>query len=187
MRDIVKDYPDEGYATLERWNREGRAETKKILRGALKYQLKFGDKRALKLLGLGTSSELGKAQVTLSELKPEREVVPINDEFRFSFSLRSEADEPQTILTHYVVSYKRPTGRVTRKRYRVSQRRLKPKQTVSYDKSLFPLPSLKQFHDGKARLGWHRLELEVNGDVLGSFDFEAIAETAIETHREESH
>ena len=98
-------------------------------------------------------------------------------------SLQSEADEPQTILTHYVVSYKRPTGHVTRKRYRVSQRKLKPKQKVSYDKSLFPLPSLKQYHDGKACLGWHRFELEVNGDAIGSFDFETIAET----HRRESH
>ena len=83
MRDIVKDYPDEGYATLERWSRDGRSETEKIIRGALKYQLKIGDKRALKLLGLGTPAELGKAQVTLLELKPERETVPINDEFRF--------------------------------------------------------------------------------------------------------
>ena len=139
MRDIVKDYPTEGYAALERWSRDERSETKKIVRSALKYQLKIGDKRALKLLGLGTPVELGKAQITLIELKPERDVVPINDEFRFSFSLQSEAGEPQTILTHYVVSYKRPTGHITRKRYRVSQRKLKPKQTVSYDKSLFPV------------------------------------------------
>ena len=112
MRDIVKDYPDEGYAALERWSRDGRSETKKIIRGALKYQLKIGDKRALKLLGLGTPARLGNAQVTLLELKPEREVVPINDEFRFSFSLQSDADEPQTILTHYIISYKHPTSRV---------------------------------------------------------------------------
>ena len=39
----------------------------------------------------------------------------------------------------------------------------------------FPLPSLKQYHDGKACLGWHRFELEVNGDVLGGFDFEVSA------------
>lgn len=187
MRDIVKDYPDEGYAALERWSRDGRSETEKILRGALKYQAKIGDKRALKLLGLGTSGGLGKAMVTLLELKPEREVVPINDVFRFSFSLQNESDEPQTILTHYVVSYIRPTGHVTRKRYRVSQRKLNPKQKVSYEKSLFPLPSLKQYHDGKARLGWHRFELEVNGDAIGSFDFETTAETFTESHPEESH
>ena len=42
-------------------------------------------------------------------------------------------------------------------------------------KSLFPLPSLKQHHEGKARLGWHRFELEVNGDVLEGFDFEVAA------------
>ena len=29
--------------------------------------------------------------------------------------------------------------------------------------------------DGKACLGWHRFELEVNGDVLGGFDFEVTA------------
>ena len=174
-RDIIKDYPEEGYATLERWNQDGRTETEKILRQALKYQVKIGDKRALKLLGLGAPPQLGKAQIALIELKPEREVVAIQDVFRFSFSLQSESDEPQTILTYYVISYKRPTEHITRKRYRLSQRKLKPRQRVDYEKSLFPLPSLKQYHDGKACLGWHRFELEVNGDVFGTFNFEATA------------
>ena len=175
MRDIVKDYPEEGYATLERWSQDGQAETEKILRQALKYQVKIGDKRALKLLGLGALPQLGKAQIALIELKPERAVVAIQDAFRFSFSLQSKSDERQTILTYYAISYKRPTGHITRKRYRLSQRKLKPRQRVDYEKSLFPLPSLKQYHDGKACLGWHRFELEVNGDVFGGFDFEATA------------
>ena len=86
-----------------------------------------------------------------------------------------ESDAEQTILTYYAVAYKRPTGRITRKRYRLSQRKLQPKQRVAYEKSLFLLPSLKQYDDGKACFGWHRFELEVNGDVLGSFDFEVTA------------
>ena len=39
--------------TLEQWGQDGLAETEKILRRALKYQVKIGDKRAFKLLGLG--------------------------------------------------------------------------------------------------------------------------------------
>ncbi len=174
MRDIVKDYPEAGYARLERWSRDGRAETKKILQRALKYQVKIGDKRAFKLLGLGTVPKLGKADITRIELTPERQTLPINEPFRFSFSLQSESDTEQTILTYYAVAYKRPSGHITRKRYRLSQRKLKPKQRVDYEKSLFPLPSLKQYHDGKACLGWHRFELEVNGDVLDGFDFEVV-------------
>lgn len=174
MRDIVKDYPEAGYARLERWSRDGRAETKKILQRALKYQAKIGDKRAFKLLGLGTIPKLGKADITRIELTPERQTLPINEPFRFSFSLQSESDTEQTILTYYAVAYKRPSGHITRKRYRLSQRKLKPKQRVDYEKSLFPLPSLKQYHDGKACLGWHRFELEVNGDVLDGFDFEVV-------------
>ena len=81
----------------------------------------------------------------------------------------------QTIVTYYAVAYKRPTGHITRKRYRLSQRKLKPRQRVGYEKSLFPLPSLKQYDGGKACLGWHRFELEVNGEVLGGFDFEVTA------------
>ncbi len=172
MRDIVKDYPEAGYARLEQWSRDGRAETKKILQRALKYQVKIGDKRAFKLLGLGTIPKLGKADITRIELTPERQTLPINEPFRFSFSLQSESDTEQTILTYYAVAYKRPSGHITRKRYRLSQRKLKPKQRVDYEKSLFPLPSLKQYHDGKACLGWHRFELEVNGDVLKGLDFE---------------
>lgn len=169
---LPHDYPEAGYATLERWNQDGRAETKKILRRALKYQVKIGDERAFKLLGLGAVPQLGKADITLIELIPERRTLPINAPFRFAFSLQSESDTEQTILTYYAVAYKRPSGHITRKRYRLSQRKLKPRQRVDYEKSLFPLPSLKQHHDGKACLGWHRFELEVNGDVLEGFDFE---------------
>ena len=53
MRDIVKDYPEAGYATLERWGQDSKAETQKILKQALKYQVKIGDARAYQLLGLG--------------------------------------------------------------------------------------------------------------------------------------
>ena len=137
MRDIVKDYPEEGYATLERWSQDGRVETEKILRQALKYQVKIGDKRALKQLGLGALPKFGKAQIALIKLKPEREVVTVHDTFRFSFSLQSESDEPQTILTYYAISYKRSTGHITRKRYRLSQRKLKPRQRVNYEKPFF--------------------------------------------------
>ena len=175
IRDIVKDYPEAGYATLERWRQDGRAETRKILRQALKYQVKIGDERAFKLLGMGAVPKLGKANITLIGLKPERQILPINDVFDFSFSLQSDSDAEQTILTYYAVAYKRPTGHITRKRYRLSQRKLKPRQRVEYEKSLFPLPSLKQHEDGKACLGWHRFEVEVNGDVLAGFDFEVTA------------
>ena len=175
MRDIVKDYPEAGYATLERWGQDGKSETQKILRQALKYQVKIGDERAFKLLGMGAVPKLGKANIALTELAPERQTLPIDEPFRFSFNLLSESDAEQTILTYYAVAYKRPSGHITRKRYRLSQRKLKPRQRVDYEKSLFPLPSLKQHHDGKACLGWHRFELEVNGDVLGGFDFEVTA------------
>ena len=172
MRDIVKDYPEAGYATLERWGQDGKVETQKILKQALKYQVKVGDERAFKLLGLGAVPKLDKAHIALIELKPERQTLPINETFDFSFSVQSESDAEQTILTYYAVAYKRPSGHITRKRYRLSQRKLKPRQRVDYEKSLFPLPSLKQHHDGKACLGWHRFELEVNGNVLGGFDFQ---------------
>ena len=175
MRDIVKDYPEAGYGTLERWDQDGKPETQKILKRALKYQVKIGDARAFKLLGLGAVPKLGKADITLIDLKSERQVLPINEVFDFSFGLQSMSDAAQTILTYYAVAYKRPTGHITRKRYRLSQRKLKPNQRVDYEKSLFPLPSLKPYDDGKACLGWHRFELEVNGDVLGGFDFEVTA------------
>ena len=175
MRDIVKDYPEAGYATLERWGQDGKTETQKILKQALKYQVKIGDARAYQLLGLGAVPKLGKADIALIDLKSEYQVLPINDAFRFSFGLQSESDAAQTILTYCAVAYKRPTGHITRKRYRLSQRKLQPRQRVDYEKSLFPLPSLKQYDAGKACLGWHRFELEVNGDVLGGLDFEVTA------------
>ena len=90
MRDIVKEYPEAGYATLEQWNQDGKPETQKILKQALKYQVKIGDERTFKLLGLGAVPKLGKADITLTELQSEYLVLPINEAFRFSFSLQSD-------------------------------------------------------------------------------------------------
>lgn len=172
LRDIVKDFPEIGYDTLEQWNKSDNNHTKEIIHNALKYQVKIRDERAHKILNLGVPKTLGKADIALIDLHTEAHIHPINQPFRFFFSLQSNANEDQTILTYYIIAYKRPTGHITRKRYRFSQRKLRPKQRVNYEKSLYPLPSLKQYHDGKACLGWHRLELEVNGDVIDGFDFE---------------
>ena len=92
MRDIIKDFPEAGYATLERWNQDGKPETQKILKQALKYQVKIGDKRAFKLLGLGAVPKLGKADIVLTELQSERLGLSINDAFRFSFSFELEVN-----------------------------------------------------------------------------------------------
>lgn len=175
MRDIIKDFPELGYTTLIRWNQDSSKETKKLVHQALKYQLKVGDERAYRLLDLEVPSKLGKPNIKLIELKCKLSSHPINEPFQFFFSYTNESEDDQTILTYYIICYKRLTGHITRKRYRLSQRKLKPKQQVGYDKALFPLPSLKQYHDGKAGLGWHRLELEINGEVIDGFDFDVVA------------
>lgn len=175
MRDIIKDFPEIGYTTLKRWNQSCSKETKNLLRQALKYELKVGDERAYKLLDLEVPSKLGKPYIKLIELKCKQSLHPINEPLQFFFSYMNKSDNDQTILTYYIICYKRFTGHITRKRYRLSQRKLKPKQQVDYEKTLFPLPSLKQYHDGKAGLGWHRLDLEINGDVIDGFDFDVVA------------
>ena len=175
VRDIIKDFPEIGYTTLKRWNQDSSKETKKLIRQALKYQLKVGDDRAYKLLDLELPSELGKPKIKLIALKCIQSQHPVNKHFQFFFSYTNESEDDQTILTYYIICYKRVTGHITRKRYRLSQRQLKPKQQVDYEESLFPLPSLKQYHEGKAGLGWHRLELEINGEVIDGFDVEVVA------------
>lgn len=175
MRDIIKEFPEIGYATIKQWNQGSRStETQKLLRQALKYQLKIGDERAYKLLDLEVPSKLGKPKIKLIALKCNQNPHPINQPFQFYFSYTNESENDQSILTYYIICYKRLTGHITRKRYRLSQRKLKPKQQVDYEKSLFPLPSLKQYHDGKAGLGWHRLELEINGEVIDGVDFDVV-------------
>ena len=73
MRDIVKDYPEIGYTTLERWGQDRRSETKKILRQALKYQVKIGDARAFKLVGMGAVPTLGKANAATESIIGRRD------------------------------------------------------------------------------------------------------------------
>ncbi|MBI1925383.1 ankyrin repeat domain-containing protein [Candidatus Poribacteria bacterium] len=163
---MLKDNPDAAYETLERWQKDAGDETQEIIRHALHYQVKMGDPRALALLGYY------KPEVTLSDLKLERDTLRVREVFNFSFRLQSETDTPQNLQIDYAIHFKTARGRIRRKLYRLSKRRLKGRQKVDYQRRHFPLPSLKPFHEGKLHDGWHRLEIQVNGKVLDEVDFQ---------------
>ena len=86
MRDIIKEFPEIGYNTLKQWNQTSSKETQKLLRQALKYQLKIRDERAYKLLDLEVPSKLGKPIIELIALKCKQNQHPINEPFHFYFS-----------------------------------------------------------------------------------------------------
>lgn len=81
--------------------------------------------------------KLGKAEITLIELKSDNQTQHINEPFLFSFSIQSTSDNQQIILTYYAIVYERPSGHITRKRYRLSQRKLKPNIALTTTNLIF--------------------------------------------------
>ena len=162
LSDILKDNPDIGYETLGRWHKNASKATSQIIRSALGYQIKQGDPQALGLLGYGNP------KVTLRDLKIEPKAVRFEGKLVFSFTLQNDTEDSQRLNADYVIHYLTATGRTSPKVYKLNRLALKGGKEIGIQRehSFVPLLS-RRFYAGR-----HRLEIQVNGKVLGAGDFE---------------
>jgi 3-methyladenine DNA glycosylase AlkC len=163
LNDISKSDPDLGLDRLQGWAAQGRqttAELDWLTRHALRGLIKAGHSRALCLLGYDPDIPV---TVDLSLGEP----VHIGEALAFDLTLRSDCDLP--VLVDYVLHFQRPSGRVSRKVFKLKQAQV----TAGT-----PLVLSKQ-HKLKANAstfdlipGAHRIEVQVNGKIRaqGVFD-----------------
>ena len=161
LNDISKDHPDKVLDTLERWSQNASAGTQWLIKHALRTQLKAGSPRALALLGYGTPD------VTLDDFVLSTNVVNMGDSFTLSFRLRNDTDHAQNLMVDYIMHFMKANGSTSPKVFKLKVCELPAHDSLTITKS----HTIRPISTRKYYAGTHRVEIQVNGQVLGGAGF----------------
>lgn len=165
LNDIAKINPDLVLETLKNWQKTKQQSEKElnfIFKHSLRTLIKVGNAEALALLGFGDSQ-----QVEISNLQFDKKV-KIGEKLNFSFTLHSQVEKP--LMIDYLVHFQSKQGTMSNKKvFKLQSINAKEDSTINISKR----------HTFKADMttrqlyaGTHKIEIQVNGTVLASFEFE---------------
>lgn len=163
LNDITKDNPDQAIATLQHWNEgEPSKERQWITRHALRSLVKAGDPDALALLGYGPP------QVSINEFAITPDHIEMGDKFALDFTLHSESEAEQKLVVDYVVHFVKANGKTSPKVFKLKTAVLPPNQSLTIHKKHHIKPiTTRRYYSGE-----HRVEVQVNGKIVGESKFQ---------------
>jgi 3-methyladenine DNA glycosylase AlkC len=163
LNDISKDHPALAVEVAQRWA-SSTTHGVYVIRHGLRTLVKRGDPDALALLGFDHESD-----VELVELTVSPSAITIGEEVTLSATLRTEQEVRAVI--DYVVHYQGVNGVRSGKVFKLTTRTISPgTPTLVRKRHRFEPVSIRTIHPGT-----HRMELQVNGRVLGSVEVEVAA------------
>ncbi len=164
LNDISKDHPALAVATARRWLDAGGEEAAEVARHGLRSLVKKGDADALALLGYDRA-----AAVTLESLHVEPSRVPIGGAVELTFALTAAAG-PTPVVIDYLVHHAGARGRREGKVFKLTTRTLEAGKTARFRRRhVFREVTVRKLYPGA-----HRIEVQVNGTVLGGVEVELV-------------
>ena len=162
LNDITKDHPDWVLTLIEGWSLDN-PHTAWIARHALRSLIKQGNARALTLMGAGA-----KAEVKIHHLMVTPAVINLGERITLSFTLESTAPAPQKLVVDYAIDYVKSAGHSAAKVFKLKAFTLgaREQQRISREQHIRELTTRKHYP------GKHRVHVLVNGERLGSVEFE---------------
>ena len=163
LNDISKDHPDLALDLAAAWLARGEGGAW-VARHGLRTLVKGGHPIALSLIGAGVDG-----RPELLELSVDRTTIAIGQAVTFTFTLRlAGGREPCDAVIDYRVHYAGTRGLKAPKVFKLTRRRLEPDRPVTISRRhAFEHVSIRRI-----RPGLHRIDVQVNGTVLGSADIE---------------
>lgn len=164
LNDISKDHPELALETARRWSL-GRAYGDAVVRHGLRTLVKQGRPAALAILGFDHD-----APVEVTDLACTPPFLPIGGTTTLTFTLRAE--RPTRAAIDYVVHYQGVRGPRAGKVFKLTVRDLSAGRAVHVSRRhRFGHVSIRTIHPGA-----HRIEVQVNGKVLGATEVEIVAD-----------
>lgn len=162
LNDLGKDDPEWLVEVMAGWQQSGSRQTEWIINHALRSHIKNGHQGALKLLGYGA------AEIDQVELLIEPGELKIGQDLSATINLQSAAKTPQTLLLDWVMHYVRASKGHTRKVFKGKTFELPGGERFTLKKR-FTMASrvTRKLHPGR-----HRLELQINGQIVAAGEFE---------------
>lgn len=163
LNDIGKDNPDILLAVVDKWIKDASKDRLWIISHALRSQVKFGNKRALHILGYGKTVEFKINNVVFS---PEKLVV--GGKVRVDFELKNCSGAENQFLIDLKVYFVKKNGNSKAKVFKISKVTIKDKVTNKFSK----IVSLENLTTRSHFPGLHKVTVLVNGieEVLGEFN-----------------
>lgn len=162
LNDIGKDNPAILLQTAVRWQEGATPERRWIIGHALRSLVKAGHPTALQLLGYGP------AAVRLHNLQLQPTPLPFGQTLFISFSLENESETAQAVIVDYVVHFVKARGGRSAKVFKLRTFTLdgREQRTLQKRHAFVPITTRRYYP------GMHRVEIQVNGEIVGSAEFE---------------
>ncbi len=164
LNDIGKDHPELLLERMAAWKDGASTERMWLINHALRSLIKKGDPQALAILGYG------EPRVELRELKLSPERLIFGGDLSFSFQLQSVGDETQQLMIDYVMRFVKANGKRAPKVFKLKRGTLKAGDSLSLSKS----HAIRPISTRRYYAGIQRLEIQVNGRIVGGGDFELV-------------
>lgn len=160
LNDVAKDHPALVLDIAERWMREEPTAARRwIVRHGLRNLIKAGEPRALALLG---AKPLEKIYLASFSVAPTS--IQVGDTIRMQADVVNESTTSQTLVVDYAIHFVMAKGKLSKKVFKWTTLTLEPGERKRLEKS----HSFRPITTRHYYAGAHRLELQVNGEVLGS-------------------
>jgi 3-methyladenine DNA glycosylase AlkC len=155
LGDIAKSAPERVIAVCERWMTDATPERAWMVRHALRYLVKKGDRRALAVLGFGTTAVAVRGRIAPTRLA-------IGDKASIEVTVTSEAKKPQELEVDLAVHFVKADGSARPKVFKLRTITLPAGASASAARTVtFATLTTRKPYPGR-----HRIEAIVNGQAF---------------------
>ena len=162
LNDIAKDHPDLVVDVARRWMKGASAHRKQLIRHACRSLVKAGNRECLRVLGFGHPWV---APIAITINTP---VVTLGESLEFEAALVSDSAAPQPLIVDYVIHHVKANGKTSPKVFKWKTVTLNPREVLrTRRRHAIRAITTRVYYPGR-----HRIELMVNGEILGAADFE---------------
>ena len=160
LNDIAKDHPDLVAHLAQEWLQDASKEREKLVRHACRTLIKQGHPGVLAAFGLKPP------EIAEPDIRLKSSAVEFGGALEFDVTLRSEAEEPQSLVIDYVIHFLKANGTLAQKVFKWSKLELGAGETrdMSRKHAIKPITTRVYYN------GVQKLSLRINGR-----DFEPVA------------
>lgn len=163
LNDISKFDPDFVVEKLGMWkksNKQDEKEMEYIIQHSLRTSVKKGHINTLNFLGYNPN-----LKISVIDLKIRKECIILGDTLEFSFTILSKTNE--NLIIDYKIIYPTPHNRHSEKVFKIKKTKISDQKAISvHKKHIFKKTTTKKLYSGN-----YKLEIQINGKVVGSTDF----------------
>jgi len=167
LNDLSKTHPDLIFSTLEKWHASSKQtpeEMQFITKHTLRNLVKDGHPKAMNLLGFSDATDISISNMVYPSL------VQIGGSLDFSFTIISNTSKKAVI--DYIVFFQNKLGQMNSKKvHKLQTVELVANQSLIISKKH---PFRANMTTRQLYPGIHRIELQVNGEVLAGFEFDMV-------------